>query len=80
MKITDLRCGRVLEGEYVETIAGNQQATDEQLQKYLGVSPEDKQYPYLRRASRHKRIVLKRTDDPGYYVVPIDERFWKVEQ
>ena len=79
MKITDLRTGRTFEGEHVDTIPGGSQATDEQLEKYLGIGPQDKQYPYIRRATKHKRVVLLNKEG-GYFVIPVDERFWKVEK
>lgn len=79
MKITDLRTGRVYEGDHVDTIPGGTQASDDQLETYLGVTPRDKQYPYIRRASKHKRMVLRQ---PGgqHFVIAVDERFWKIEK
>jgi hypothetical protein len=79
MKITDLRTGRIYEGEHVDTIPGGSQATDEQLDKYLGIGPSDKQYPYIKRATKHKRMVLL-SEQGKYFVLAVDERFWKVEK
>lgn len=78
MKITDLRCGREFIGDHVTTIPGGSSPSDEALEMYLGVTSSDKQYPYHKRPSAHKRVVLQRT--PGkFFVIPIDKRFYKVE-
>jgi hypothetical protein len=79
MKITDLRCGRVLEGDLVDEIAGGQTMNDEQLEAYLNITPEHKDYHHWRRPAIHKTAVLKRADKDGYYVVPINPKFFKVE-
>lgn len=79
MKITDLRTSRVFEGEHIDTIPGGSQATDYQLEAYLGLGPLDKQYPYIKRATKHKRMVLLQADGT-YAVIPVDERFWEVEK
>lgn len=77
MKITDLRCGRTFEGEYVETIAGNSQPTDAQLMLYLDVREGDSQYEQHRKPTTHKRVVLKHAT--GYWVIPVNKKFYKVE-
>jgi hypothetical protein len=79
MKITDLRTGRIYEGDHIDTIPGGSQATDEQLDKYLGIGPLSKQYPYVRRAAKHKRMVL-RDGQGNHFVLAVDERFWRVER
>ncbi len=79
MKITDLRTGNVFEGEHIDTIPGGSQATDYQLETYLGLGPLDKQYPYIRRAAKHRREVLLNAEGK-YFVIPVDERFWKIEK
>ena len=78
MKITDLRCGRELIGEYVETIPGGSQPSDEQLNRYLGVRPGDTQYEQHRRPTTHKRIVLEHAVGK-FYVVTVNKKFYKVE-
>lgn len=78
MKITDLRCGRVFEGEVVDAIAGNSQPTDEQLMKYLGVGPMDKSYLQYKKPQTHKRLVLQ-YDGDKYYVIPVNKKFYKAE-
>jgi len=79
MKITDLRTGNVFEGEHIDTIPGGSQATDYQLETYLGLGPLDKQYPYIKRATKHRREVLLNAEGK-YFVIPVDERFWKIEK
>ena len=78
MKVTDLRCGREFIGEHVTTIPGGSSPTDEALGMYLGISPQDKQYPYHKRPTAHKRVVLRHAPDK-FFVIPVDKRFYKVE-
>lgn len=79
MKITNLRTSHVFEGEHIDTIPGGSQMTNYQLKTYLNLGPLDKQYPYIKRATKHKRMVLLQADGT-YAVIPTDERFWKVEK
>lgn len=79
MKIIDLRCGRVLEGELVDKIPGNNAMTDEQLEMYLNVTPDHKDYQHYKRPNAHKTAILRRENNKGYWVVPINEKFYKVE-
>ena len=79
MKITDLRCGRVMEGDLVDKIPGNQAMSDDQLETYLNITPDHKDYQHMKRPAVHKIAVLKRTDGKGYYVVPVNDKFYKVE-
>ena len=78
MKITDLRTSRVFVGEHVATIAGNSQPTDEQLQEFLNIWPEDMQYAAHKRPMTHKRYVLQYA--PGkYFVITANTKIFKVE-
>lgn len=79
MKITDLRCGRVFEGDFVDKIPGGTAPTDDQLETYLGITPEHKDYRNYKRPNQHKTAVLRRTDGKGYYVIPVNDKFYKVE-
>lgn len=76
MKIRDRRCGRVLEGTLVEQIPGHRTMSDEQLEKYLGVCPGDKQYNYLKRGSEHAQYVLQH--EKGFLVIPMNSKFYEV--
>lgn len=77
MKITDLRTSRDFVGEHVATIAGNSQPTDEQLQKFMKVSPGDTQYASHKRPMTHKRYVLEYAPEK-YFVIPVNTKFFKV--
>ena len=71
--------GRVMEGEFVDKVPGGKSMTDEQLETYLNVRPGDKDYHSLKRPATHRTAVLKRADGKGYYVVPVNKKFYKVE-
>lgn len=79
MKITDLRCGRVFEGDLVDKIPGGSAPTDDQLETYLGVTSDHKDYQQYKRPAQHQTFVLKRINTEGYYVVPANKKFFKVE-
>ena len=77
MKITDLRCGREFVGEHLGNIAGGATPSDEVLEQYLDVRPGDSQYEHHKKPTTHKRVVLQHPG--GYYVIPVNKKFYKVE-
>lgn len=77
MIVRDKRCGREFIGDPVEEIPGNRAMTDEQVEKYLGMSPDidEEKFRQYKRPTKHRRLVLKRHVGEGFWVVPLSGHY-----
>lgn len=77
MIIRDRRCGREFIGELVEEIPGNKPLTEEQVTRYLDMTPDidEKKFRQYQQATRYRRAVLKRHVGDGYWIVPLNEHY-----
>lgn len=77
MIIRDRRCGREFVGDLVEEIPGNRQLTEDQVIRYMGMTPDvdEEKFRQYQRPTKHRRAVLKRHVGNGYWIVPLSEHY-----
>lgn len=75
MKIIDTRDNTIISGVLVHTIPARATVCKDDMLRFYGMRPSDKNYDIMQQSMTYDRLVLRRGDgdsrsEPSYFIVP----------